>query len=161
MLRRYLLEICWALVFVLAMLLWMLLERTLGLHSTHIDVHPLYTNFFAIIAIAIYVLALRHKRERFYGGQMTWRQGFNCGLFMTLIIALLTPLTQWVVHTLITPHFFVNAATHAVESGVMDAAEAGAYFDLTAYIIQAFFGALIMGIVTSAVVAFFLRTAKG
>ncbi|MCC5880603.1 MAG: DUF4199 domain-containing protein [Idiomarina sp.] len=158
MLRRYLLEICWAMIFILAMLAWMLFERMVGLHSVHVGVHPLYTNFFAIIAILIYVLALRHKRDRFYSGQMTWRQGFNCGLVMTLIIAVLTPLTQWIVHTLVSPHFFVNAATHAVETGVMDAAEAGAYFNLTSYIIQAFFGALIMGVVTSAVVAYFVRT---
>lgn len=158
MLRRYSLEICWALIFILAMFAWMLFERLVGLHSVHINVHPLYTNFFAIIAILIYVFALRQKRDRFYGGQISWRQGFNSGLMITLIISLLTPLTQWVVHTLISPHFFVNAATHAVETGVMDANEAGAYFNLTAYIIQAFFGALIMGIVTSAIVAFFVQS---
>ena len=160
MLRRYILELSWALIFILAMLLWMLFERVIGLHSVHISVHPIYTNFFAVIAILIYVLALRQKRDRFYAGQMTWLQGFYCGLMITLIIALLTPFTQWIVHTLITPHFFVNAATHAIETGMMEASGAGAYFNLTAYIVQAFFGALIMGIVTSAVVAFFVRSHK-
>lgn len=161
MLRRYILELSWALIFICAMLLWMLFERAIGLHSVHIGVHPIYTNFFAIIAVLVYVFALRHKRERFYAGQMTWLQGFYCGLMITLLIALFTPLTQWLVHTLITPHFFVNAATHAVETGMMEVSDAGAYFNLTAYIVQAFFGALIMGIVTSAVVAFFVRSGKG
>lgn len=156
--QRYILELGWALIFVFAMFLWMLLERIVGLHSVHIDVHPIYTNLFAIIAVGIYIFALRQKRERFYAGQMTWRQGFYCGLVITLIVALLTPLTQWVVHTLITPHFFVNAATYAIETNVMEASEAAAYFNLGAYIVQAFFGALIMGAVTASVVAFFVRT---
>lgn len=160
MLRRYILELSWALIFILAMLLWALFERAIGLHSVHIGVHPIYTNFFAVIAILIYVLALRQKRDRFYAGHMTWLQGFYCGLMITLIIALLTPLTQWLVHSVISPHFFVNAATHAVDTGMMEASDAGAYFNLTSYIVQAFFGALIMGIVTSAVVAFFVRSRK-
>lgn len=160
MFHRVALEAFWALIFIAAMVAWMLIERMVGLHSVYIEHHPLFTNIFAVIAIAIYVLALRHKRERFYDGVMSWQQGFYAGLVITLIIALLSPLTQWVIHTLITPYYLINAATYAVENDVMTASQAAEYFNLTAYIIQAFFGALILGVVTSAVVAFFLRTRK-
>lgn len=156
--QRIILELSWALIFIAAMILWMLLERMLGLHSVHIGIHPIATNGFAIVAILVYVLALRHKRRSHYDGVMSWQQGFYTGLVITLIIALLSPLTQWLIHTLVSPHFFTNAATHAVEMELMTPEQAGDYFNLTAYIVQAFFGALILGVVTSAVVAFFVRT---
>lgn len=154
---RFITEIKWAIIFAVAMLGWMLLERSVGLHSVHIAVHPIWTNLFAIIAVATYVLALREKRARYYDGQMTWQQGFFCGLRITVLIALLSPLLQWIIHRIISPHFFTNAATHAVEAGLMSAEEAGQYFDLSSYIIQATLGALFMGLITSAVVAFALR----
>jgi len=59
-------EIKWAIVFFVATLLWMLLERLVGLHDQYIDQHALYTNFFAVIAIGVYVLALLNKRKQFY-----------------------------------------------------------------------------------------------
>ena len=49
----------------------MVLERMLGWHSTHIDKHATYTNFFAIVAIAIFVVALIDKRNNDYEGSMT------------------------------------------------------------------------------------------
>lgn len=58
------LELRWAVIFTLAMWVWMLIERLFGLHSTRIEEHAIYTNVFAIVAITIYVLALRDKRDR-------------------------------------------------------------------------------------------------
>jgi hypothetical protein len=158
MLNRYRHEIIWGVIFTLAMLIWMLVERLVGLHSTFIAHHPVYTNFFALVAILIYVLALGRKREKHYQGNMSWKEGFYSGIIMTLVIAVLSPLAQLLIHSLISPHFFANAAAYAVQSGHMEAAEAGAYFSLGNYIISAFVGALIMGVVTSAIVAFFVRT---
>ncbi len=51
------------------------------------------TNFFAIIAIAVYVFALLDKRKRDFGGRMTWIQGFVSGVIISIIVALLSPLT--------------------------------------------------------------------
>ena len=55
-------EIKWALIFAAMTLGWMLMERLVGLHSTHIDKHLLYSNLIAIPAITVYVFALLDKR---------------------------------------------------------------------------------------------------
>lgn len=159
MLEKNRIEVKWGIVFTLAMLVWMLLERFSGLHSTHIAYHPLLTNIFAIVAIAIYVLALREKREQHFAGKMNWTQGFVTGLYLTMVIAILSPFAQVLIHFVITPEFFTNAATHAVEAGAMSVEEAVAYFNFRSYVVQAFIGAIILGIVTSAVVATFVRRA--
>jgi len=137
----------------------MVLEKMVGLHSTHIDKHMYLTNLFAIPAILIYVLALKDKKKNYYDGQMTFKQGFLAGLIITIIVTLFAPLTQWIISTVITPEYFPNVIAHSVETGYHNSLEeAEAYFNLKSYMLQATVGTLIMGVVTAAIVAFFVRT---
>ena len=153
------LELKWALIFVGMSLLWMVLEKAVGLHSTHIDKHMYLTNLFAIPAILVYVLALKDKKKNFYNGQMTYKQGFLSGFIITIIVALLAPLTQWITSAIITPEYFPNVIAHSVETGYHNSLEeAEAYFNLKNYMVQSVIGALVMGIITTAVVALFVRS---
>ena len=86
---KYKIEIKWAVIFVFVILLWMVFEKLVGLHTTHIDKHAIYTNFFAIPAIIIYVFALLDKRKNYFNGIITWKQGFITGLIITLIVTVL------------------------------------------------------------------------
>lgn len=155
--NKYKIELKWALIFTGVLLLWMVLERALGLHDEHIDKHPIFTNFFMIPAVVIYVLALRDKREQYYQGVMTYKQGFMTGLVITLILTLLAPLSQYITSTFITPQYFSNAIRYAVESGKMTQAAAEQYFNLKSYLLQVLIGTPVMGIITTAIVAFFTR----
>jgi hypothetical protein len=150
-------EIKWALLFVAMLLIWMVIERLAGLHGEHIDKHAIFTNFIAIPAIALYVFALLDKRKNAYGGEMTYGQGFISGVIITLVVTILSPLTQYIVSTVITPDYFSNAIDYAVAEGKMTQAEAEKYFNLTSYMIQATIGTFIMGVLTSAIVAIFVR----
>ncbi len=155
--QKYLTEIRWGIIFTAVMLLWMWGEQLVGLHGLHIDQHATYTNIFAIPAILIYVLALRQKRARDYSGSMSWKQGTQAGLIITLVVVLLSPAAQWLTHNVITPDYFANVQAYATAQGMMTMAEAAAYFSLKNYMLQSVIGAAIMGVVTSVVVAFFLR----
>lgn len=150
-------EIKWAFIFIGMMLLWMLLERIVGLHDQYIEYHPIYTNFVAIPSILIYVFALLDKRKNFYMGSMTYLQGFVTGLFITLIVTIFSPLSQFITSTVITPHYFENVIEYSVSNGLMTQENADGYFNLESYIIQATIGAPIMGIITSAIVAIFTK----
>jgi hypothetical protein len=153
------LELKWALIFVGMSLAWMVLEKAVGLHSTHIDKHMYLTNLFAIPAILVYVFALKDKKKNFYNGQMTYKQGFLSGFIITMIVALLAPLTQWITSTVITPEYFPNVIAYSVETGYHSSLEeAEAYFNLKNYMVQSVIGAFMMGILTTAIVALFVRT---
>lgn len=156
--KKYGIEIKWALIFVLMSLLWMWFEKSMGLHDEHIDKHAIYSNFVAIPAILIYVLALLDKKKNFYNGRMSYKQGFVTGLIITLIVTLLSPLTQWITSNFITPDYFNNVIEYAVKEGEMERSNAESYFSLRSYMIQAFFGAMIMGTLTSAIVAIFTKS---
>ncbi len=152
-------EIKWAFIFIGMSLLWMLLEKLLGLHSTHIDKHMYLTNLYAIPAILVFIFALKDKKKNYYQGQMSYKQGFVSGLIVTLIVTLFAPLTQWITSTVITPEYFPNVIAHSVETGYYATVEeAEAYFNLKNYMVQSTIGSLIMGVVTTAVVAIFVRT---
>ena len=157
--NRFKLEIKWGLIFVGMTLLWLVLERIGGLHGKHIDKHAFFTNLIMIPAVIIFVLALREKRDKVLGGAMSFKQGFVTGLIITFIITVLSPITQSIVSLVITPGYFQNAIEYAVREGKMSREMAEGYFSLRSYIIQGLMGSPIMGTITSAAVAFFVKKA--
>ncbi|MDP2043006.1 MAG: DUF4199 domain-containing protein [Algoriphagus sp.] len=151
-------EIKWGILFVLVGLIWMVFEKAMGWHDVHIDKHETYTLFMAPIAISIYVFALLDKKRNFFGGKMSYKQGFIAGLIITLVVFLLSPLSQYITSTYITPDYFNNAIDYSVSSGKMERQAAEDYFNLKSYMMQSMIGAAIMGLITAAIVAFFVRT---
>jgi hypothetical protein len=150
-------EIKWAIIFFLTALAWMLLEKLVGLHDQHIEKHAIYTNIFAVPAIAVYVFALLDKRKNFFSGIMSYKQGLISGLIITLIVTLLNPLSQYLISNFITPNYFANAISYTVETGKMTQEMAENYFSTKSYILQGFIGTPIMGIITTAIVALFVK----
>ncbi len=154
-------EIKWALIFSVLVLVWMLLEKLSGLHGKYIDYHLYLTNLFAIPAIIVMVMALKDKKRRFYGGQMSYKQGLISGVVLSVIIALLSPLTQWITSYIITPEYFPNVIKRSVEIGYFKTtAEAAANFNYKNYAIQGAIGALVMGVATTAIAMIFIQTKK-
>lgn len=158
--EKFKIEIKWGVIFSIVSLLWIAFEKQMGWHSEHIDKHMLYTNIFAIIAILIYVFALQDKKKNFFNNTIDWKQGFVSGIMLSFIIIILVPLTQLIVHYYISPDYFTNAITFVTKSGHMTMEDATSYFSLESYIKQSIFGGLSMGIVTAAIVAFFIKTKK-
>jgi len=150
-------EIKWGVIFVLATLLWNLLERLLGFHSDKIDQHATVTNFFMIPAIVIYVLALRDKRNNDLGGKMTYKQGLITGLIVTLVVTILTPLSQYLAVEVVSPDYFPNMIEHSVATDKLSQEDAQAYFSLQSYMVQSLLFAPMAGIVTTLIVALFMR----
>lgn len=154
---KYRIEIKWAIIFSVAMILWMLGEKLLGLHDERIADHAFYSGFFGIVAIGIYLLALYDKRKNFHNGFMTWKEGFKAGAILTLGIVILSPFVQLIISQLITPEYFSNITEYSVTSGEMTREEAESYFSLRNYLIQSMVWAAITGIITAAIVALILR----
>ena len=141
-------------------LLWMLCEKIFGLHGTYIAQHAIYSNFIAIPAITIYVLALLDKKKSIYQGRMTYLQGFGSGVIMTIFITLLSPLSQVLMSFLISPEYFPNMIAYSLKTSYLKPEDAKSYFSLKNYIIQGMIGAFGMGMVTSAIIAIFTKSSQ-
>lgn len=155
--KKYSTEIKWGVIFAISTLVWMYFEKGMGWHDELIAQQLIYTNLFALVAIVIFVLALKEKRKKDFGGKMSWKQGFISGIIISIVVALLTPLTQYIGNTWIAPNLFPNLINYMVETGKMTEEGAKNYFNLKSYMVQGSFGALTMGVVTSAIVALFLK----
>jgi len=152
-------ELKWAIIFSGMGLLWMLLEKLSGLHSTYIDYHLYLTNLFYIPAIWVMVLALKDKKKNFYNQQITYSQGLVSGIILSVIIALLSPLTQWITSYIISPEYFPNVIKRSVELGYFATTEAAeANFNYPNYAKQGAIGALFMGIITVAIAMIFIKS---
>lgn len=152
-------ELKWTIIFVLLSLIWMILEKVSGLHSRYIDYHLYLTNLFAIPAVWLYVLALKDKKKKYYGGNMSYLQGLISGILLTVFIAILSPLTQWVTSFVITPEYFPNVIKRSVEIGYYSTTEeAEANFNYANYAKQGVIGALVMGLLTTLIVMVFVRS---
>ncbi|MBX2923379.1 MAG: DUF4199 domain-containing protein [Chitinophagaceae bacterium] len=159
--KKYRIEIKWAVIFIIMSLLWMLLEKLSGLHSTHIDKHMYLTNLYAIPAVIVMVLALKDKKKNYYQGQMSYTQGLISGVIISAIIALLSPLMQWVISYIITPEYFPNVIEYSLKTGYHKTREAAeAYFNYKNYAMQSTIASLVMGVVTTAIAMIFIRTKK-
>lgn len=89
---------------------------------------------------------------------MTYMQGFIAGLIITLVVVILSPLSQYITSTYITPEYFKNVIDYSVSSGQMEQQAAEEYFNLKSYMMQSVIGAAVMGLITSGVVALFVRS---
>ena len=156
--KKFRIEVKWGILFFLSGLAWMALEKYLGWHDRLIEQHATYTLLYAPLAIFIYVVALWEKKRKTYSGRMTFLQGLLSGMVITLVVVLLTPLSQYISHSLISPDYFSNVIQLTVNSGKMTLLEAEAYFNLMNYITQSLLFATVMGLLTTAVVMIFLRS---
>ncbi len=159
--RSLIIEIKWTINFTIVGLLWMVLEKLVGLHDKYLDYHMYLTNLFMIPAIWVMVLALLDKKKNFYNGNMTYKQGLISGIILSVFIALISPFSQWIISNIITPEYFPNVIKRSVEIQYFKTtAEAEAYFNYKNYAIQGAFGALFMGIITSAIAMIFIKSKK-
>lgn len=150
-------EIKWSLIFAAVSLLWTLLLQVLGVHDKHIAWHPYISLMFFIPAVGMYVMALREKRN-VLGGRISYKSACISGIVMAVVITVLSPLVQWIIHRVIAPGYFRSVIDYSVKSGYMTLEQAQANFNLRSYLVQATVGALIAGLLTTLVVAAFVRT---
>lgn len=132
--NQYRVEVKWALIIIAMTWVWAAIERLCGLHDEHIAKVRFYTNFFIIPLILLYLVALVNKRRVDYNGRITFRQGFRTGLVITLLLTVLSPVTQYVITTIVSPHFFPNAIALVVSQGILQEDAARDFFSLGNYI---------------------------
>jgi len=145
-------ELKYGIFFSITQLFWLLFEFVFGLQTTFMSMHAMVTNFFAVPAIVIMVYAILAKRAEL-GGEITFLKALITGVTISLVVAALSPVVILIFHYLINPHFFTDFQNYSVKMGKMSLREAEAYFNLKSYILQGIFGALMMGTVTSLVIA--------
>lgn len=145
------LPIKWGLILFLATLIWMYFEKIMGWHGENIMDHALYTNLYDIVFALIYYLAFTEYRNS--KDEVSFKDGLFFGIKLTAFIAFVSPITQSVIHKIISPEFFPNIIKLAVDNKILSPEQAKAQFNLASYIIQNFIGTAILGIIMTLIIA--------
>lgn len=149
-------EVMWTIYFVVVGLLWMIFEKAMGWHDVNIADHATYTNLFGIVATIVVVLYMKAKKKML-GENNNYLNLFIGGCALSLGIAILSPLSMYITFEYITPDYLQNAINYGVENKKTTLEQAQANFNFTSYVMKASLSGLVMGIVTSAIVAIFFR----
>jgi hypothetical protein len=154
---KFTIEIKWGIRYAFLWIFWLFIEKSSGYYEAKINDHALYSLLFIFITIFVYFVAIKEKKDDFFKGEMSWKEGCTTGIFLTVVMTLLTPFCQIIFHKAIAPEFFPNMIEFSVSKG-NSRETAENYFNLFGYILQSVFGTLSMGVVISAVVALLLQT---
>lgn len=155
--KKFAIEIKWGIRYAFLWILWLFIEKSSGYYESKISDYALYSMLFTFVTIFVYYVAIKEKKKDFFKDEMSWKQGCVTGIFLTIVMAILTPLCQIIFHKAIAPEFFPNMIEYSVSKGnSKEIAEN--YFNLSSFIIQNIFSTLSLGVVISAVVALFLQT---
>ncbi len=147
--------------------LWLLLEFFLGFHTTRIDYHPFFTWLSIVIPIAGIYWSMKSKRDRDFEGTISFVQALKSGFLVTSIMSLISPIMVFVYVSAINPLFFSTMLAHSkvmiegLNISVVDKdkmiEESTRYFSTSSYVIQSFFGSLIVGVVLSLLTAALMK----
>lgn len=155
--KKFAIEIKWGIRYAFLWILWLFIEKSSGYYEAKISDYALYDLLFIIVTLFVYYVAIKEKKKDFFNNEMTWKQGCVTGIFLTIVMTILTPFVLIIFHKAIAPEFFPNMIEYSVSKGnSKEIAEN--YFNLSSFIIQNIFSTLSLGVVISAVVALFLQT---
>lgn len=151
--------------------LWLLLEFFLGFHTTRIDYHPFVTWLSIVIPVAGIYWSMKVKRDRDYAGKISFVQALKTGLAVTVTMSLLGPIMIFVYVSAINPLFFSTMLAHSkmmiegLNISIVDKdkmiEESTRYFSTSSYVMQSFFGSLILGAVLSLITAALMKRNTG
>ena len=151
--KKFAIEIKWGIRYTFCYLAWAIFEKIMGVFGENMSYYMLSSVLFYLFASIIYTVALKEKKANYFNNNMDWKQGTATGLYMTIVISLLMPLTQASIHQVIAPEFFENMISVS-----KDKVAAASYFNLKSYIMQTVFFTLSIGMVISAIVSYFIQT---
>ncbi|THF51867.1 DUF4199 domain-containing protein [Flavobacterium supellecticarium] len=156
--KKFFTEIKWSIIFSVATVLWLFLEKIAGFHDEKISSYFYISLLFGIVYIIVFTWALKEKKATFYNGTITYKQAFISGAILTLLIAAISPLVQTFFHEVISPDFFDNAIANVIKTKPGNKEFATGYFNLQSFISQGFLNILSLGIILSAIAAYFIQT---
>ncbi len=155
--KKIYIELKWAIIFSITLLCWILFEKTMEWYSEDFESFWWLTILFLPFAILMFLLALREKRRRVFGGEMTWLQGFTSGLIISVFVALLSPLTEYIAYNFFTPDNFNTIAESSVTNDLMSRTKMNDLLKINNYRWQSAFGLFGFGVLISMIAAIFVR----
>lgn len=156
--NKFAIEFKWAIRYIFAYLISVIIEKYTGLYSTNISSYFSYSFLFYGVAFLLFYLAIKDKKQNYYSNTMNWKQGCISGIFMSGFIAVLLIPCMVIAYKGIAPEFFPNMIKYKISSGKVSLTTAQNYFNLKNYCYQGIGFVLSLGILFSAIASQLLKS---
>ncbi|NBL64113.1 DUF4199 family protein [Flavobacterium sp. NST-5] len=156
--KKFAIEIKWAIRYTFCYIAYTFAEKGMGLYDQNINIYWKYSALFYVLAIFLFVVAIKDKKIHYFKNQMDWKQGTTSGLYLSLFIAILMPIAQVIIHKAIAPEFLENMVKMIVQKNNITLESAQKVYNLESQIYQSIFFTLSFGITISAIISSFLKT---
>ena len=157
--KKFEIELKWATAFTAVSIAWVYLERYLGYHDAKVSSQAIFSFWLMVPQALIYIVSIRQKREKYYGGEITWQKAFISGVVLSAVIAGLSPAAVYLMVEFISPEFLSNILEVRAEQGMPREGLVQIY-NLNNMVSQAIFNNLATGVFFSAIIALFLKNKK-
>lgn len=152
-------ELLFAIICSIVIMLWAILEKYLGFQDYKIDQQMYFSLLLAFPLFVIIFFALKTKINKYYHGKISFKNGVISGIVLSLFIALLFPIVQWIISFVISPDYFKNAINHNLGSGYYKTfTDAKAQYNYANFVRQGILKFLSLGVICSAIIMLILRT---
>ncbi|MDF1656053.1 MAG: DUF4199 domain-containing protein [Verrucomicrobiales bacterium] len=159
------LELRWGLIIGSVNMGWLFLSYYLGMHDQGLGMIQVMTLVSVLLSVVGYLLGLRDITFRFPDTQ--YKEGLRSGAIIAGIVAVFAALSQVIYFKLINPgwteqmveltrNFYLESGLPETEAEQF-AEGAKQTFGLTSYMIQSALGAIIIGMISTAIILMFLR----
>jgi hypothetical protein len=157
--KKFEIELKWASVFTAISIAWVYFEKSLGYHDEYVSSQSVFSFWLMIPQALIYIISIRQKREKYYGGEITWQKAFISGVVLSAVIAGLSPAAIYIMLEVVSPEYLSKIVEVRAEQGMPREGLAQIY-NLNTMISQTIFDKLATGVFYSAVIALFLKNKK-
>ena len=128
-------EFRWAFIILLLSLLWTAFEYEMGWHDRNFKTHRYLTFLFLIPLTLSYILFLLNKRAHRFKKRFKFKHAFNSAMGLTILIALFTIPTQFLIHYYISPDYLETARNYSIKQGEMTEIQARDIYTIKNYVI--------------------------
>jgi hypothetical protein len=134
-------------------------EKVLGYHDEYVSSQAIFSFWLMIPQALIYIASIRQKREKYYGGEITWQKAFISGVVLSAVIAGLSPAAMYIMVEVVSPDFLSNIVEARAAQGIPREGLEQMY-NLNTLVSQAIFNNLATGVFFAAIIALFLKNKK-
>lgn len=153
-------EIKWAALITCLTVLWFVGEKLLGFHdnanrSVSVVVFGII-GFYALV-FACYYFAYREKKKVIYQNNWSIKEAFKFGLLLTSMVAMLSPIAQYIMYESIAPDYFEQLKSHLTENHI-NAEMLIENINLTSYIRNGIIDTFSYGIIFTIGLSYLMKT---
>lgn len=152
---KYRHEFHWGLALTAVSAAWLLIQYFTGLHSTHIELHPIWGNLWIVFCFLTLYFSLKNLREKNNNGFLSFWEGVQSGTLVAVISIPMHLILYILYYSTIGSVFFDSAIALSDKLG-MPKEEAEMFFSLPSLLFRETISILAAGFILSLIASMFL-----